>query len=116
MKLPALGFIPETDPIFDRVCNWVQSKGQAYSCSDWLDGPPGSYRLKLTTSRSIAGQLSLAAGLERALKILRTNDLDSGIISEGVDPTSGLSGQQWMAFAAAVGKVARAFCQMACKG
>ena len=115
MKLPALGFISETDPIFARTYNWLHSKDYEYSYSDQPYGLPGSYRLRFTTSWSIADHLSLAAGREQALKILRASNWDGGIITEGVDPTSGLMDQQGRAFATAAGYVAHAICQLACK-
>lgn len=115
MKLPALGFIAESDPIFVRTYSWLHSKSYEYSYSDQPYGLPGSYRLKFTTSWSIADHLSLAAGREQALKILRASNWDGGIITEGVDPTSGLMDQQGRAFATAAGYVAHAICRLACK-
>jgi len=115
IRLPALGFISETDPIFVRTYSWLHSKGYEYSYSDQPYGLPGSYRLKFTTSWSIADHLSLAAGREQSLKILRASNWDGGIITEGVDPASGLMDQQGRAFATAAGYVAHSICQLACK-
>ncbi len=115
MKLPALGFIPETDPVFVRTYRWLHSSGYQYSYSDKPYGLPGSYRLPFTTSWTIADHLSLTMGREQALKVLRASGWDGGIITEGVDPASGLPDQQGRAFATAAGYVAHAICQMACK-
>ena len=114
MKLPALGFIPETDPVFVRTYRWLHSNGYQYSYSDKPYGLPGSYRLPFTTSWTIADHLSLTMGREQALKVLRASGWDGGIITEGVDPASGLPDQQGRAFATAAGYVAHAICQMAC--
>lgn len=94
MKLPALGFISETDPVFVRTYQWLHSNNYKYSYSDQPYGLPGSYRLPFTTSWSIADHLSLSMGRERALKVLRASGWDGGIITEGVDATSGLMDQQ----------------------
>jgi hypothetical protein len=114
MKLPALGFIPETDPVFVRTYRWLHSNGYQYSYSDKPYGLPGSYRLPFTTSWTIADHLSLTMGREQALKVLRASGWDGGIITEGVDPASGLPDQQGRAFATAAGYLSHAICQMAC--
>jgi uncharacterized protein len=116
MKLPALGFVAETDPVFARTYRWLHSPGYKYSYSDQPYGLPGSYRLKFTTSWSVADHLLLAAGRDQALKVLRASDWDGGIITEGVDPVSGLMDQQGRAFATAAGYVAHTICQSACVG
>lgn len=114
MKLPALGFIPETDPVFVRTYQWLHSNNYQYSYSDKPYGLPGSYRLPFTTSWTIADHLSLTMGRNQALKVLRASGWDGGIITEGVDPASGLPDQQGRAFATAAGYMAHAICQMAC--
>ncbi|HEY2468526.1 MAG TPA: glycoside hydrolase family 125 protein [Terracidiphilus sp.] len=114
LKLPALGFVPETDPTFVRTYQWLHSKNYQYSYSDEAYGLPGSYRLPFTTSWSVADELRLSAGRERALKILRASDWDGGIITEGVDPTSAKMDQAGRAFATAAGYVAHAICQLSC--
>ena len=114
MRLPALGFIPETDPVFVRTYSWLHSKSYRYSYSDRPYGLPGSYRLQFTTSWSIADHLSLSMGREQALKVLRASGWDGGIITEGVDAASGLMDQQGRAFATAAGYLAHAICQLAC--
>jgi hypothetical protein len=114
MKLPALGFIPETDPVFVRTYRWLHSNRYQYSYSDKPYGLPGSYRLQFTTSWTIADHMSLSMGREQALKVLRASGWDGGIITEGVDPSSGLPDQQGRAFATAAGYMAHAICQMAC--
>ena len=45
-------------------------------------------------------------GREQALKVLRASDWDGGIITEGVDATTGRMDQQGRAFATAAGYVA----------
>ena len=114
MKLPALGFIPETDPVFVNTYNWLHSSSYKYSYSDQPYGLPGSYRLLFTTSWSIADHLALSKGREQALKILRASDWDGGIVTEGVSATTGLMDQQGRAFATAAGYVAHAICKFAC--
>jgi meiotically up-regulated gene 157 (Mug157) protein len=114
MKLPALGFISETDPVFVNTYNWLHSPSYKYSYSDQPYGLPGSYRLLFTTSWSIADHLALAKGREQALKILRASDWDGGIVTEGVSATTGLMDQQGRAFATAAGYVAHAICKFAC--
>ena len=114
MKLPALGFIPESDPVFARTYTWLHSGNYQYSYSDKPYGLPGSYRLLFTTSWSIADHLSLTAGREQALKVLRASGWDGGIITEGVDAETGRMDQEGRAFATAAGYVAHAICQLAC--
>ncbi len=114
MKLPALGFISQTDPAFVRTYKWMHSPSYMYSYSDKPYGLPGSYRLLFTTSWSIADHLSLAMGREQALKVLRASGWDGGIVTEGVDAETGRMDQQGRAFATAAGYVAHAICQRAC--
>jgi meiotically up-regulated gene 157 (Mug157) protein len=114
LKLPALGFLPETDPIFAHTYQWLHSKNYQYSYADQPFGLPGSYRLPFTTSWSIADHLLLTAGRDQALKILRASDWDGGIITEGVDPASARMDQAGRAFATAAGYVAHAICQLSC--
>ena len=114
MKLPALGFISESDPAFARTYKWLHSTNYKYSYSDQPYGLPGSYRLVFTTSWSIADHMSLALGKEEALKVLRASNWDGGIITEGVDAGSAQMDQQGRAFATAAGYVAHAICQMSC--
>jgi len=113
-KLPALGFIPESDPTFARTWQWLHSKNYQYSYTDQPYGLPGSYRLPFTTSWSIADNLLLAAGRDKALKILRASNWDGGIITEGVDPATARMDQAGRAFATAAGYVAHAICQLSC--
>ncbi|MGH7743645.1 MAG: glycoside hydrolase family 125 protein, partial [Candidatus Dormibacteria bacterium] len=115
LKLPALGFVPENDPVFARTYEWLHSKNFPYSYSDKPYGLPGSYRLPITTSWSVADHLSLRRGREQALKILRASSWDGGIISEGVDPSSGVVDYPGRAFATAAGYVADAICREFCK-
>ena len=114
LKLPALGFLPETDPIFVRTYRWLHSKNYKYSYSDQSFGLPGSYRLPFTTSWGIADHMLLTAGHDQALKILRASNWDGGIITEGVDPASAKMDQAGRAFATAAGYVAHAICQLSC--
>ncbi len=114
LKLPALGFLPETDPIFVRTYQWLHSKNYKYSYADQAFGLPGSYRLPFTTSWSIADHMLLTAGHDQALRILRASNWDGGIITEGVDPASAKMDQAGRAFATAAGYVAHAICQLSC--
>jgi len=113
-KLPILGFIPESDPTFARTWQWLHSKNYQYSYFDQPYGLPGSYRLPFTTSWSIADELLLASGREKAMKILLASNWDGGIITEGVDPTTARMDQAGRAFATAAGYIAHAICQTAC--
>jgi len=114
MKLPALGFIAETDPLFVRTYQWLHSSNYKYSYADQPFGLPGSYRLQFTTSWGVADHLSLATGREQALKVLRSSSWDGGIVTEGVDSATGVMDQQGRAFATAAGYLAHAICQAAC--
>jgi hypothetical protein len=116
MKLPALGFIQETDQAFERTFQWLHSSHYKYSYSDQPYGLPGSYRLVFTTSWSVADHLSLTMGRDQALKVLRASNWDGGIITEGVDAGSAHMDQQGRAFATAAGYLAHAICQMSCTG
>ncbi len=115
MKLPALGFIAENDPLFVRTYEWLHSKNYKYSYSDQPYGLPGSYRLPFTTSWEVADHLMLTRGREQALKILRKSGWDGGIVTEGVDPATGVMDQAGRAFATAAGYVAHAICEASCK-
>ncbi|HXS74876.1 MAG TPA: glycoside hydrolase family 125 protein [Terracidiphilus sp.] len=113
-KLPLLGFVPESDPVFVRTSQWLHSKNYQYSYGDQPYGLPGSYRVPFTTAWSIADQLRLKAGHDKALKILLTSNWDGGIITEGVDPSTARMDQAGRAFATAAGYVAHAICQTSC--
>jgi len=114
MKLPALGFVPENDPIFQHTYQWLHSPSYKYSYSDRAYGLPGSYRLPFTTSWEVADHLQLNRGHHLALKILRASNWDGGIITEGVDPATGVMDHDGRAFATAAGYVAHAICAVAC--
>ncbi len=115
MKLPALGFISEDDPIFIRTYEWLHSQNYTFSYSGRPYGLPGSYRLPFTTSWTTADELSLKRGREQALKILRASGWDGGIVTEGIDPNTAAL-QSGSAFATAAGYVAHAICQNFCSG
>lgn len=115
MKLPTLGFVPQNDPLFVRTYEWLHSKNYPYSYFDLPYGLPGSYRLPFTTSWTVADELRLDRGRERALKILLSSRWDAGIISEGVDPTTAVMDRAGRAFATAAGYVAHAICAEFCK-
>jgi uncharacterized protein len=114
LKLPILGFISESDPTFVRTWQWLNSKNYQYSYADKPYGLPGSYRLPFTTSWSIADELLLSAGRDKALKALLASEWDGGIITEGIDPGTARMDQAGRAFATAAGYVAHAICQMSC--
>jgi len=114
LKLPALGFIAADDPLFARTYDWLHSPNYKYSYSDQPYGFPGSYRLPFTTSWTVADELQLPKGREKALKILRTSQWDAGIITEGVKPESAVMDFAGRAFATAAGYVGHAICQSFC--
>jgi hypothetical protein len=114
MKLPALGFVTEDDPIFRRTYAWLHSAHYAYSYSGEPYGLPGSYRLPFTTSWEVADHLRLKAGRAQALKILKQSPWDGGIITEGVKADTGIPDSQGLAFATAAGYVAHTICQQFC--
>lgn len=114
MKLPALGFISENDPIFRRTYSWLHSARYQYSYADQPYGLPGSYRLPFTTSWEVADHLRLAAGRARALKILKQSPWDGGIITEGVKADTGIPDRQGLAFATAAGYIAHTICEQFC--
>jgi len=115
MKLPALGFIAEDDPLFVRTYEWLHSPNYPYSYSTKRYGLPGSYRLPITTSWVVADELSLKRSHERAQSILLASTWDAGIISEGIDPETAQMDSAGGAFATAAGYVAHAICVSACR-
>ncbi len=115
MKLPLLGFVPETDPVFARTWDWLHSSGYRYSYADRPFGVPGSYRLPFTPSWSVADELRLTRGREQALKIIRGSRWDNGIITEGVSPDRAVADTAGRAFATAAGYMAHALCQSFCR-
>lgn len=114
MKLPALGFIGEDDPLFRRTYAWLHSPHYQYSYSNQPYGLPGSYRLPFTTSWEVADHLRLKAGRAQALKILKHSPWDGGIITEGVKADTGVPDTQGLAFATAAGYVAHTICDQFC--
>ena len=114
MKLPALGFIAQDDPVFVRTCNWLHSPDYEYSYSGEPYGLPGSYRLPFTTSWSVADHLLLTAGRDRALKVLLASHWDGGIVTEGVNAKTAEMDQAGRAFATAAGYVSHAICEAYC--
>ena len=114
MKLPALGFVSEADPVFRRTYAWLHSRHYAYSYADQPYGLPGSYRLPFTTSWAVADHLRLKAGRAQALKILRQSPWDGGIITEGVKADTGVPDRQGLAFATSAGYVAHTICEQYC--
>jgi hypothetical protein len=114
MRLPALGFVSETDPVFERTYAWLHSPNYKYSYSGDPYGLPGSYRVAFTTSWAVADHLLLKQGRTRAMKVLRESPWDGGIITEGVNPTTGTLDTNGRAFATAAGYLAHAVCEIAC--
>jgi uncharacterized protein len=114
MKLPALGFISEGDPLFRRTYAWLHSVHYQYSYANQPYGLPGSYRLPFTTSWEVADHLQIKAGRAQALKILKRSPWDGGIITEGVKADTGIPDTQGLAFATAAGYVAHTICQQFC--
>ncbi len=114
MKLPALGFVPQDDSVFERTYKWLHSPEYKWSYSDEPYGLPGSYRLPFTTSWSVADHLRLKAGRAQAEKILRASNWDAGIITEGVSASTARMDQAGRAFATAAGYMAHAICDTEC--
>ena len=114
LKLPALGFIAEDDPLFVRTYDWLHSKHYAYSYGDQPWGLPGSYRVPFTTSWAVADHLRLKAGRAQALKIVTGSVWDGGIITEGVKPESGVPDQEGRGFATAAGYIGHVICEQFC--
>jgi hypothetical protein len=114
LKLPALGFIAEDDPLFVRTYDWLHSAHYPYSYAGQPWGLPGSYRVPFTTSWSVADHLRLNASRAKALKIVTGSVWDGGIITEGVKPESGIPDQQGRGFATAAGYVAHTICEQYC--
>lgn len=114
LKLPALGFVREDDPVFAHTYQWLHSQYHKYSFSQEPYGLPGSYRLPFTTSWSIADHLQLTAGRDQALKLLHASGWDGGIVSEGVDPKTAAAEYDGRAFATAAGYLAHSICETFC--
>ena len=115
LKLPALGFVRQDDPVFVRTYAWLHSRHFAHSNAGKPYGLPGSYRLPYTTVWSIADHLRLDAGRQQALKILRASAWDGGIVSEQVDPMTAASIPGGGAFATAAGYLASTVCDLYCR-
>ena len=115
MRLPELGFISEDDPLFVRTYEWFHSANYKYSFGNEPFGLPGSYRLPITTSWSVADHMHLKRGRDQAMKVLRASTWDGGIITEGVNPKTATMDYAGRAFATAAGYVAHAICESFCK-
>lgn len=114
MKLPALGFLAEDDPLFQRTYAWLHGPAYRWSFAGQPYALPGSYRLPFTTSWLVADHLRLNAGREQARKVLLGSPWDGGIVTEGVDPQTGRPDKAGLAFATAAGYVAHATCAVYC--
>lgn len=114
MKLPAPGFVTESDPVFVRTYEWLHSKNYKWSYFDQPYGLPGSYRLPFSPVWTVADHLGLKAGREQALKILRASAWDGGIFTEGVNPSTAVMDYDGRAFATAAGYMAHAICKSFC--
>ncbi len=115
LRLPALGFVGQRDPVFVRTYAWLHSPHFAHSNAGKPYGLPGSYRVPYTTVWSIADHLRLDAGRAQALKILRASAWDGGIVSEQVDPVTAASIPGGGAFATAAGYLAATVCDLYCR-
>ncbi len=115
LKLPALGFVTENDPVFARTYRWLHSNANPYSYAGHTYGLPGSYRLPFTASWSVADHLRLSEGRDQAWKVLLASHWDGGIITEGVNPDTAVADSAGRAFATAAGYVAHAICETACR-
>lgn len=116
LTLPSLGFVAETDPRFVATYGWLHSDAYRYGYADTPYGLPGSYRLPFTSVWTLAAELGLQRGRERALTILRSSHWDAGMATEGVDPTTAQPDRPGRAFATAAGLFAHAICAQYCRG
>lgn len=114
LKLPTLGLLPEDDPRFARTYDWLHSANYRYSFSDRPYGLPGSYRIDFTSSWTIADELLLRRGHDKAKAMLLASPWDAGIISEGINPSTGRMDMAGRAFATAAGYVGHAICASYC--
>jgi hypothetical protein len=114
LTLPALGFLTESDPRFAATYDWLHSTAYRYAYADKPYGLPGSYRLPFTPVWTVAAELGLNRGRERALNILLTSRWDNGIATEGVDPATAQPDPAGRAFATAAGQLAHAVCRVYC--
>lgn len=114
LTLPALGFVPEKDPVFQRTYRWLHSNHYPYSYAGEPFGLPGDERLPFTSSWSVVNHLRLDAGRAQALKILLGASWDGGLISEGVSPETGKLGRGGRAFATESGYLAHTICLEFC--
>jgi GH15 family glucan-1,4-alpha-glucosidase len=114
LTLPALGFLPESDPRFVATYRWLHSSAYRYSYADAPYGLPGSYRLPFTTVWTLAAELGLTEGRAKALAILRASAWDAGIATEGIDPVTAQPDRAGRAFATAAGYLAHAICAHDC--
>jgi hypothetical protein len=62
----------------------------------------------------LADHLRLEGCREKALRILTYSTWDGGIVTEGLDPTTGHMNRDGRAFATAAGYVAAAICDVYC--
>jgi GH15 family glucan-1,4-alpha-glucosidase len=114
MRLPSLGFVPQTDPVFELTYSWLHSPNYKYSYSSEPYGLPGSYRVPFTTSWAVADHLLLKQGRARAMKVLLDSPWDGGIFTEGVNPSTAVLDTNGRAFATAAGYLAHSICEIAC--
>ncbi len=105
-RLPLLGLIPESDKVWNRTIDWLNSKHYKFSNHGKAYGLPGSHRVAFTCCWNVGEYLRLSRGKERALKILRKATWDGGIVSEGLEPATAEGVGGGGAFAAAAGYVA----------
>jgi hypothetical protein len=108
VKLPALGFVPENDPVFTRTWDWLHSDHNPYSNNKKAYGLPASWRVAFTGCWVVADHLRLKRGQANALRILAKATWDSGIVSEGLDPETAEGVGGGSAFATAAGYVSHA--------
>ena len=95
----ALGFIAETDPLFQRTCRCLHLARHRYGVADRRYGLPGSCRPPFITARSVADHLPFEPSRVQALAILRESPWDGGIVNDDASPDTARADRQGRAFA-----------------
>jgi hypothetical protein len=104
--LPALGFCDESDPPFKGTLAWIHAPQREHNFSDKPFGLPGNQRLPFTPCWTVADHLRLKSHQATVIEMLRRAGWDAGIVSEGLDPDTGMDVGGGSAFATAAGYVA----------
>ncbi len=103
LRLPAIGFIKESDPVFAKTYEWLHSDGYEWSQKGLPWGLPTSHRLPFTSIWAVADRLRLDRGRKRAVEFLDKTQWDHGIFCEGIDPRTAEAMGGGSAFATVAG-------------